>query len=187
MCGIAGFWSPSLVSSARREAVRGMTQRLAHRGPDADGHWVPADTPIALGHRRLSILDLSAAGAQPMWSASGRYVITFNGEIYNFRELRERLHAAGAAFRGTSDTEVLLAGFDAWGVTATLRAAVGMFGFAVWDVREQELMLVRDRIGEKPLYYGVCGDSLVFAIGAQGAPPPSALEGRHRPRARSRC
>jgi asparagine synthase (glutamine-hydrolysing) len=162
MCGIAGFWSPSLTASARREAVRDMTQRLAHRGPDADGHWVPADTPVALGHRRLSILDLSAAGAQPMWSASGRYVVTFNGEIYNFRELRERLHGLGATFRGTSDTEVLLAGFDAWGVAATLREAVGMFALAVWDIREQELLLARDRIGEKPLYYGVCGDSIVF-------------------------
>ncbi|MDB4881883.1 MAG: hypothetical protein JWL95_649, partial [Gemmatimonadetes bacterium] len=162
MCGIAGFWSPSLTASARREAVRDMTLRLAHRGPDADGHWVPADTPVALGHRRLSILDLSAAGAQPMWSASGRYVVTFNGEIYNFRELRELLHGLGATFRGSSDTEVLLAGFDAWGVAATLREAVGMFALAVWDIREQELVLARDRIGEKPLYYGVCGDSIVF-------------------------
>jgi asparagine synthase (glutamine-hydrolysing) len=162
MCGIAGFWSPSLVASARRDAVRDMTLRLAHRGPDADGHWVPSDTPIALGHRRLSILDLSASGAQPMWSASGRFVISFNGEIYNFRDLRERLHAAGASFRGTSDTEVLLAGFEAWGVMATLGEAVGMFAIAVWDIREQELLLARDRIGEKPLYYGVCGDSLVF-------------------------
>ncbi|MEO6527343.1 MAG: asparagine synthase (glutamine-hydrolyzing) [Gemmatimonadaceae bacterium] len=162
MCGIAGFWSPSLVASARRETVREMTQSLAHRGPDADGHWVPADTPIALGHRRLSILDLSATGAQPMWSASGRYVVSFNGEIYNFRELRERLQATGATFRGTSDTEVLLAGFEAWGVAATLKEAVGMFALAVWDIRDQELLLARDRIGEKPLYYGVCGDSLVF-------------------------
>jgi len=163
MCGIAGFWSPSLSASVRREVVRGMTVRLAHRGPDADGHWVPADTPVALGHRRLSILDLSATGAQPMWSAFGRYVISFNGEIYNFRALRERLHAAGAVFRGTSDTEVLLAGFEAWGVAATLREATGMFALAVWDVRDQELFLARDRVGEKPLYFGVCGDSLVFA------------------------
>jgi len=163
MCGIAGFWSPSLSASVRREAVRGMTHRLAHRGPDADGHWVPADTPVALGHRRLSILDLSAAGAQPMWSANGRYIISFNGEIYNFRELRDRLHAAGAVFRGTSDTEVLLAGFEAWGIAATLREATGMFALAVWDVRDQELSLARDRVGEKPLYYGVCEDSLVFA------------------------
>ena len=163
MCGIAGFWSPSLSASARREAVRAMTLRLAHRGPDADGHWVPADTPIALGHRRLSIIDLSATGAQPMWSANGRYLISFNGEIYNFRELRERLHAAGSVFRGTSDTEVLLAGFEAWGIVATLREATGMFALAVWDVRDQELFLARDRVGEKPLYYGVCEDSLVFA------------------------
>jgi asparagine synthase (glutamine-hydrolysing) len=140
-----------------------MTLRLAHRGPDADGHWVPADTPVALGHRRLSIIDLSATGAQPMWSANGRYVISYNGEIYNFRELRERLHAAGAAFRGTSDTEVLLAGFEAWGIVPTLREATGMFALAVWDVRDQELFLARDRVGEKPLYYGVCEDSLVFA------------------------
>jgi asparagine synthase (glutamine-hydrolysing) len=163
MCGIAGFWSPSLSASVRREAVRGMTQRLAHRGPDADGHWVPADTPVALGHRRLSILDLSATGAQPMWSANGRYIISFNGEIYNFRELRDRLHAAGTTFRGTSDTEVLLAGFEAWGIAATLREATGMFALAVWDVRDQELLLARDRVGEKPLYFGVCEDSLVFA------------------------
>jgi asparagine synthase (glutamine-hydrolysing) len=140
-----------------------MTLRLAHRGPDADGHWVPADTPIALGHRRLAILDLSATGAQPMWSASGRFVLSFNGEIYNFRELRQRLHAAGISFRGTSDTEVLLAGFEAWGIMATLREATGMFALALWDIRDQELVLARDRVGEKPLYYGVCGDSLVFA------------------------
>ena len=163
MCGIAGFWSPSLAASVRREVVRGMTLRIAHRGPDADGHWVPADTPVALGHRRLSILDLSPTGAQPMWSGQGRYVISFNGEIYNFRALRERLYSAGAVFRGTSDTEVLLAGFEAWGVAATLREATGMFALAVWDVRDQELYLARDRVGEKPLYYGVCGDSLVFA------------------------
>jgi asparagine synthase (glutamine-hydrolysing) len=140
-----------------------MTVRLAHRGPDADGHWVPADTPVALGHRRLAIIDLSATGAQPMWSANGRYILSFNGEIYNFRELRERLRAAGAAFRGTSDTEVLLAGFEAWGVDETLREATGMFALAVWDLRDQELSLARDRVGEKPLYYGTCGDSLVFA------------------------
>ena len=163
MCGIAGFWSPSLSASARREAIRGMTLRLAHRGPDADGHWVPADTPVALGHRRLSIIDLSATGAQPMWSASGRYIISFNGEIYNYRELRERLHAAGASFRGTSDTEVLLAGVETWGIGATLREATGMFALAVWDVRDQELFLARDRVGEKPLYFGICDDSLVFA------------------------
>jgi asparagine synthase (glutamine-hydrolysing) len=162
MCGIAGFWSPTLSAAERREAVRHMTHRLAHRGPDADGHWVPADTPIALGHRRLSILDLSAAGAQPMWSANGRFVVSFNGEIYNFRELRDRLSALGATFRGTSDTEVLLAAFEAWGIIATLRETTGMFALAVWDVREQELILARDRIGEKPLYYGVCGSSLVF-------------------------
>jgi asparagine synthase (glutamine-hydrolysing) len=162
MCGIAGFWSPTLSAAERRDAVRQMTLRLEHRGPDADGHWVPADTPIALGHRRLSILDLSAAGAQPMWSANGRYVISFNGEIYNFRELRDRLGKLGATFRGSSDTEVLLAAFEAWGVVAALREATGMFALAVWDVREQELLLARDRIGEKPLYYGVSGDSLLF-------------------------
>jgi asparagine synthase (glutamine-hydrolysing) len=161
-----------------------MTLRIAHRGPDADGHWVPADTPVALGHRRLSILDLSPTGAQPMWSGQGRYVISFNGEIYNFRALRERLYSAGAAFRGTSDTEVLLAGFEAWGVAATLREATGMFALAVWDVRDQELYLARDRVGEKPLYYGVCGDSLVFASELKAIPSPSALQGRDRSRRR---
>jgi asparagine synthase (glutamine-hydrolysing) len=133
-----------------------MTRALTHRGPDDEGVWVDAEAGIGLGHRRLSIVDLSLAGHQPMISASGRYVITFNGEIYNHAELRAELLGQGheVAWRGHSDTETLLAGFDAWGIKATLQRASGMFAFGVWDKQDRTLTLARDRLGEKPLYYG---------------------------------
>ena len=130
MCGIAGFWSPSLAASVRREVVRGMTLRLAHRGPDADGHWVPADTPVALGHRRLSILDLSPSGRMPMASADGRHVLVFNGAIYNYVELRAEL-AREVPFRSSGDTEVILQGFRVWGWDRLLDRLDGMFAFAL--------------------------------------------------------
>jgi asparagine synthase (glutamine-hydrolysing) len=138
-----------------------MSRALAHRGPDDEGVWVDADAGIGFGHRRLSIVDLSPAGHQPMISASGRYVITFNGEIYNHAELRTELRAEGheTAWRGHSDTETLLAGFDAWGVKRTLQVASGMFAFGLWDRQERTLTLARDRLGEKPLYYGRQGGS----------------------------
>jgi asparagine synthase (glutamine-hydrolysing) len=133
-----------------------MAHKIAYRGPDDAGAWVDAQAGIALAHRRLSILELSAAGHQPMISASGRYVLAFNGEIYNHRQLRADLAAAAQApeWRGGSDTETLLAGFEAWGLPACIARATGMFAMAVWDRRARTLTLVRDRVGEKPLYYG---------------------------------
>lgn len=154
MCGIAGILD---VGHRNREALKeiaeAMTRTLAHRGPDGSGIWISGEGGCALGHRRLSIIDLTPTGAQPMESHSGRYCITFNGEIYNFPELREQL-ASHTSFRGTSDTEVMLAAFEAWGVAATLPRLNGMFALAVWDRRYRILYLARDRFGEKPLYYG---------------------------------
>lgn len=140
-----------------------MAGALAHRGPDDSGLWVDAGLGVALGHRRLAVLDLSRAGHQPMHSASGRYVLTYNGEIYNFNRLRPELERTGAVFAGHSDTEVLLAGIEAWGVRETLARCNGMFAFALWDRRERVLTLARDRLGEKPLYYGWAGAHIVFA------------------------
>ena len=155
MCGITGFWSHSAPADELREIAARMAARLAHRGPDDQGVWVDAASGIALGFRRLSIIDLSSCGAQPMTSASGRFTIVFNGEIYNFLRLRDRLESAGDAprWRGRGDTEVLLACIDAWGVRRTAEELIGMFAFAVWDARERTLSLVRDRAGVKPLYY----------------------------------
>ena len=162
MCGIVGFRTSSGVASAEAHAaVARMAHALAHRGPDDEGLWVDENAGVALGHRRLSILDLSAAGHQPMHSASGRYIIIFNGEIYNHGELRAEL--PGCTWRGRSDTETLLAGFDCWGIEATLRKSIGMFAMCVWDRSQRELILARDRLGEKPLYYGWQGGTFLFA------------------------
>jgi asparagine synthase (glutamine-hydrolysing) len=153
MCGIAGLIvlkSDALVE----DTIRAFATALRHRGPDAGDTWVDHEAGFALAHRRLSILDLSPAGAQPMHSKCGRYVIVFNGEIYNFAELRGALAQRGAQFVGHSDTEVLLEGFSAWGVEETLKRTNGMFAIALWDRRERVLHLARDRLGEKPLYYG---------------------------------
>ena len=147
MCGIAG----GLGFGANAEATaRRMTDAISHRGPDDEGIW--SDESIVLGHRRLSILDLSAEGHQPMASADGRFVMAFNGEIYNHQALRNELGAAAPAWRGHSDTEVMLAAFVAWGVEAALARFVGMFAIALWDKAERKLHLARDRMGEKPLY-----------------------------------
>ncbi|WP_323121338.1 asparagine synthase (glutamine-hydrolyzing) [Burkholderia alba] len=165
MCGISGFLSPAAFNqeTARANLAR-MTDSLAHRGPDDSGAWFDADAGIALGHRRLSIVDLSAHGHQPMTSACGRYVMTFNGEIYNFVELRRELEHARQApeWRGHSDSEVLLAACAAWGIERALGKAVGMFALAVWNRESRVLTLARDRLGEKPLYYGRIGGVLVF-------------------------
>jgi asparagine synthase (glutamine-hydrolysing) len=141
-----------------------MTDALAHRGPDDAGAWADEDAGIVFGHRRLSILDLSPAGHQPMASVSGRYVIVFNGEIYNHRELRARLesHGQAPAWRGQADTETLLAAIEAWGFEKTLTTSTGMFAFAVWDRQRRALTLARDRLGEKPLYYGWQGQTFLF-------------------------
>lgn len=165
MCGIAGVVDRGgALPADRLEALASaMAARLIHRGPDASGVWCDPSAGVALGHRRLSILDLSEAGAQPMVSPSGRYVISYNGEIYNFRDLAADLSAEGHRFRGHSDTEVLLTAIAAWGVHEALTRAQGMFAFAFWDRRERTLTLGRDRVGKKPLYYGRCGRSVAFA------------------------
>ncbi len=165
MCGIAGLFDPRASSSADEldGAVRAMVATLVHRGPDAEGAWSDPSAGVALGHRRLSVIELSEAGGQPMRSADGRFVLAYNGEVYNHRSLRSRLAASGETFRGTSDTEVLLAAISRWGLERALDACEGMFAFAVFDRHQRTLHLVRDRFGEKPLYYGWLGGRLAFA------------------------
>ena len=176
MCGLTGYlggtWGGE--SSAAQSVLRKMTDAIAHRGPDSDGYWLDPDAGVALGHRRLAIVDLSSAGAQPMASGStgsGRYVIAFNGEIYNHLALRGLLRLAGhgETWRGHSDTETLLAGFDAWGIQGTIERCIGMFAFAVWDKQTRTLTLGRDRLGEKPLYYGWQGQgkNATFLFGSE--------------------
>ncbi len=163
MCGIAGIWFSNSVSAEILEShARKMGDVLAHRGPDADGFWVDAGSGAALAHRRLSILDLSESGSQPMHSHCGRYVIVYNGECYNFPELREELVAEGCSFRGGSDTEIILEACAAWGVRRTLGRLNGMFAFALWDKQIKELVLARDRVGIKPLYYGWSSGLFLF-------------------------
>jgi asparagine synthase (glutamine-hydrolysing) len=169
MCGIAGFigGAAGLPSSEWHAVLRVVGQAITHRGPDDSGVWSDADAGVGLAFQRLSILDLSTAGHQPMASVSGRFVIAFNGEIYNHLSMRETLEKSSVTpspfpasgrgalgWRGHSDTETLLAGFEAWGIDATLKACVGMFSIALWDKAERVLYLARDRMGEKPLYYG---------------------------------
>lgn len=163
MCGIAGFVERDHGSIALEESVRRMVAPLRHRGPDADGVWTDAGAGVGMGHRRLSIIDLSSTGAQPMVSASGRFVISYNGEVYNAEELRKELERCGAVFRGSSDTEVLLEACAAWGIKAAVRRVVGMFAFAIWDRADRSLHLVRDRLGIKPLYYCAAPDRFLFA------------------------
>ena len=165
MCGFAGFLIAGGEAPGSLEAVAtGMALAIRHRGPDDAGAWADAQAGIAFGHRRLSIVDLSPAGHQPMASACGRYMIAFNGEIYNHLELRAELRSTATepAWRGHSDTETLLAAFERWGVEATLQKTVGMFAIALWDVQERTLHLARDRFGEKPLYYGWVNGAFVF-------------------------
>jgi asparagine synthase (glutamine-hydrolysing) len=159
MCGIAGFVHNGAPEAARRAAAA-MADCLAHRGPDGSDVWCEGEA--ALAHRRLAIVDLSPTGAQPMVSCSGRYVIVLNGEIYNHEELRAELTRGGSTFRGTSDTEVFLELAETRGARAAIDAAVGMFALALWDRTTHTLTLVRDRFGEKPLYYGWTGDVFVF-------------------------
>src|SRR4051812_24482058 len=163
MCGIAGIISKSLVDES---VVARLIRPISHRGPDDRGIWFDADAGVGLGHRRLAIVDLSPAGHQPMYSADGRFVLTFNGEIYNYDELRRELEARNSVpeggWRGHSDTEVLLQGIVTWGLLETLARCAGMFAFGLWDRKDRKLALVRDRFGEKPLYYGWAGHDLLF-------------------------
>ena len=162
MCGFVGFLDRA--GFADGEALlRRMADTIVHRGPDSDGYWVDGDAGIALAHRRLAIIDLSPAGHQPMASHDGRFVLSYNGEIYNHLDLRRELEEKGPVdWRGHSDTETLLQGFSAWGVLGTLRRANGMFALALWDRADRKLLLARDRMGEKPLYYGMQGKTLLF-------------------------
>ena len=161
MCGICGIFSPTEDLGSLIDTVRAISLELVHRGPDSNGYWVEYPG-VAFGHTRLAIVDLSENGAQPMRSKSGRLTICFNGEVYNFKELRSRLTAKGVSPRGGSDTEVILECIDLFGLDWALLNARGMFAFALWDASENKLTLARDRLGEKPLYYGMVDGSLVF-------------------------
>lgn len=178
MCGFVGFLSPQAVQWGESILNR-MACAIASRGPDDDGYWLDFDAGVALGHRRLAIVDLSSAGHQPMPSDRGRYVIAFNGEIYNHLELRAELQSSGNApvWRGHSDTETLLAGFEAWGIEATIKKCVGMFAFAVWDKQTKTLTLARDRMGEKPLYWGWQNGVLLFGSELKALKAHPAFEG----------
>lgn len=176
MCGITGFLSESIKSdTALQQIAQGMANKIEHRGPDDSGLWTSSAEGIAFGHRRLSVVDLSPAGHQPMMSSSSRFVIAFNGEIYNHLELRKDLeesHISGKErikWRGHSDTETLLAGFETWGIEDTLNKTIGMFAIALWDSKKSMLYLIRDRFGEKPLYYGWVGgrEERAFIFGSE--------------------
>src|SRR5512133_2699023 len=165
MCGIAGIidWRAATPADALRTIGEAMIESVRHRGPDAGDVWVEAEGGVALGQRRLAIIDLSPGGAQPMHSADRRYVITFNGEIYNYRDIRHELQAAGRSIRSESDTEVLLEACALWGVEAAIERAIGMFAFALWDRKTRSLVLARDRLGIKPLYYAATPGRVLFA------------------------
>lgn len=173
MCGIAGFCNRP---QNWRQNIEKMNERMYHRGPDAGGVWANENADVVLGHRRLAIVDLSETGAQPMQSASGRYVCVFNGEIYNHKKIRDKLIAEKKTvkFRGTSDTETLIEAFEAYGVRETIAICKGMFAIALYDRQTGRLTLIRDRIGEKPLYYGFVNGCFVFASDINSI---SALEG----------
>lgn len=162
MCGIAGFWPRKRLAKPSAEILRHMGDALAHRGPDDSGVFFDDSSGIGLVHRRLSILDLSPAGHQPMSSSSGRYMIVFNGEVYNFEEVRSQL-GSDPKWKGRSDTEVMVEAIERWGIESAVCRFVGMFAFALWDRWESKLYLVRDRLGIKPMYYGFVDGNFVFA------------------------
>ena len=164
MCGIAGFIEAKGGKGPKEllADVNAMTDAILHRGPDSGGHWLSADNGVGMGFRRLAIIDLTDTGNQPMTSSCDRYVITYNGEIYNYRALRSVLETEGRRLRGQSDTEVMLEGFSAWGVDETLERLIGMFAIALWDKKRKELTLVRDRLGIKPLYFGLRDGMFVY-------------------------
>ena len=163
MSGIFALYAPTSDESTRKRRTAELTRALKHRGPDYQGEWYDDVVPLSLGHRRLAIMDLSPDGRQPMVSASGRYIISFNGEIYNFQDLRDTLTDLGAHFRSRSDTEVILTAIDMWGLNTACQKINGMFAIIVWDRHTKEMHLIRDRLGEKPLYIGWAGSDLIVA------------------------
>lgn len=182
MCGLAGIVSPRPEAGWNLpEALESMTDSLSHRGPDDHGYWTDEEHGVFLGFRRLSIIDLSQAGHQPMLSHSGRYVLTFNGEIYNHRDLKTQVTDSGLSFRGHSDTEVLTAAFDAWGVSETVPKLRGMYGFVVWDKQERTLWIVRDRMGIKPMYLLESPRGIAFASEARAFHECPLFDGRTNP------
>jgi len=162
MCGITGFVQNSNLTLNWEEVLTSMSEQISYRGPDSGGIWFDVEAGVGLAHRRLAVIDLSSEGHQPMLSCSGRYVIVFNGEIYNYQKLMDELIALGHQFRGHSDTEVILAAIEQWGVKGAVSRFIGMFAIALWDKQTQRLFLVRDRLGEKPLYYGKVAKAFVF-------------------------
>jgi asparagine synthase (glutamine-hydrolysing) len=160
VCGIAGFCRFDSSAENHRQELADAISRLGHRGPDDDGMWIGEN--VGLGHRRLSILDVSSGGHQPMTSPGGRYHMVFNGEIYNFQDLKTHLQASGLRFRSSGDSEVILAAFETWGIEQAVRRFIGMFAIALWDKAERRLILIRDRLGVKPLFYGWNGKALCF-------------------------
>ena len=163
MCGFSGFISGHITSTDKRNILTRMGRVLSNRGPDAEGLWISDDGTLGMIHRRLAVVDLSSGGQQPMLSKCGRFIIVFNGEIYNHSDLRSQLIEQGCVFMSNSDTEVLIVAIQHWGLDEALKRSIGMFAFALWDQRENRLFLARDRFGEKPLYYGWQGSSFVFA------------------------
>jgi len=163
MCGITGIFG-NLRKDELAISVQKMSSTLTHRGPDDAGTWINEESGIAFGHQRLSIVDLSSVGHQPMMSPCGRFSVIFNGEIYNHLQLRDKLNASAykQSWKGHSDTETLVSAFSQWGIEKTLEQLVGMFAIAVWDIRIKKLYLIRDRFGEKPLYYGWSNNTFLF-------------------------
>lgn len=172
MCGIVGFRSRKDFNTLR-ESLPLAVSALTYRGPDDSGLFFDEKAGVGLGHRRLSVIDLSTAGHQPMASEDGRVHITHNGEVYNFKEIRDVLEGCGHSFHSGTDTEVILKAYLEWGIDCVKRF-VGMFAFALWDGRKKCLFLVRDRLGIKPLYYHFCGGTLLFCLRAQG---PHGIQG----------
>ena len=185
MCGLTGFWTQRNSSGDLAQTARQMTDAIPYRGPDDQGHWTDEARGLALGFRRLAIIDLSQEGRQPMCSASGRFVMVFNGEIYNFEEMRAELNreTGYSAWRGHSDTEVMLQAIETWGVEAAVGRFVGMFALALWDRAEDALYLVRDRLGIKPLYYGWSGPTFLFGSELHALKQHPDFQGRLNQRA----
>lgn len=168
MCGIAGLYRDAqqpgeAVAIANEQAIHQMCDRMVHRGPDGFGYWSSKDKSVFFGHRRLSIIDLSEHGRQPMTAKSGRYTITYNGEIYNHKTIRQELEQRGHSFAGSCDTEVLIQAIDEWGIKPALEKLIGMFAMAIWDEAKQEITIARDRLGIKPLFYALSADGFSFA------------------------